>query len=571
MINALHLGNFKAFAETQKVWIKPLTLIYGPNSSGKSSIVHSLALAHHAMRTGILDTYRTQIGGESIDLGGFRQYVHRHDDARRVEWTLELDTKRIEGRLAELLASARTVALQIFIGARVPSPASVQICNLLIDDTTAVTMSARADGRFRIDRLDQSHRIFRDIIHGIVLMGTTTDALSEGDFAQVAPLVDELVPQLLVAVEKFVPTMERWESAEEDLAQSLLMPIGRGTRADDLRAAVRAYFPRVLRELINGVSALVEQTLARFRYLGPLRSYPPRHLAFSADQESPAGGGDAWDILRRREDVRNRVNDWLGDPTRMSTPYQIALRQLFEVESVSPAVSQQAYEYDVQSREFMLHQITQLLADESVGLSEESRQWIHNELLTRHQDLLRGSGEPELERQLDIEDLDLLLEKAAAGKAIAADLTFIDQRTMTSVSHRDVGIGISQVLPVLVNAYSMQGQLFAIEQPEIHLHPALQAELGDVFIESALGSSCNTFLLETHSEHLLLRIMRRMRETSEGKTTGAQLTPSDVAVLFVDPAGATSSIVREMPLNERGELIKAWPGGFFEEGLREVF
>ena len=89
------------------------------------------------------------------------------------------------------------------------------------------------------------------------------------------------------------------------------------------------------------------------------------------------------------------------------------------------------------------------------------------------------------------------------------DLVLIDKRTSTLVSHRDVGIGVSQVLPVLVSAYAAKNNLLAIEQPEIHLHPALQAELGDVFLESALGGGGNTFLIETHSEHLLLRIMRR--------------------------------------------------------------
>jgi hypothetical protein len=62
-----------------------------------------------------------------------------------------------------------------------------------------------------------------------------------------------------------------------------------------------------------------------------------------------------------------------------------------------------------------------------------------------------------------------------------------------------------------------------------------------------------------------------MRETSRAELPegSPRVTPDDVAVLFVEPSG-TGSIVREMPLNERGELIKAWPGGFFEEGLREV-
>ena len=103
-----------------------------------------------------------------------------------------------------------------------------------------------------------------------------------------------------------------------------------------------------------------------------------------------------------------------------------------------------------------------------------------------------------------------------------------------------------------------------MEQPELHLHPRLQSDLADVFIDSALGETKNTFLLETHSEHLLLRIMRRMRETYEGRLPEGALPvhPEDVAVIYVDPSGP-QSIVQELPLNKRGELVKAWPGGFF--------
>ena len=66
--------------------------------------------------------------------------------------------------------------------------------------------------------------------------------------------------------------------------------------------------------------------------------------------------------------------------------------------------------------------------------------------------------------------------------------------------------------------------------------------------------------------------MRRMRQTSDGTLPdGApRLRPEDVAVLLVEPDGA-ETLVREMPLNERGELVEAWPGGFFEEDLREIF
>ena len=54
MISALHLGNFKGFAETQRSPIRPITLTYGPNTAGKSSLIHGLVLARHAIETGDL-------------------------------------------------------------------------------------------------------------------------------------------------------------------------------------------------------------------------------------------------------------------------------------------------------------------------------------------------------------------------------------------------------------------------------------------------------------------------------------------------------------------------------------
>lgn len=79
MLTGIEIANFKAFGATQKIPIRPITLIFGANSSGKSSLIHSLLLAHHAANTGDFNVVFPSLGGETVDLGGFRRYVHKND------------------------------------------------------------------------------------------------------------------------------------------------------------------------------------------------------------------------------------------------------------------------------------------------------------------------------------------------------------------------------------------------------------------------------------------------------------------------------------------------------------
>jgi hypothetical protein len=288
--------------------------------------------------------------------------------------------------------------------------------------------------------------------------------------------------------------------------------------------------------LLRGIGQAIAGELLKLRYLGPLRSYPPRHLAFAQHHDPNwfAGGGYAWDVVRRDAAVRKMVNEWLNTKDRLQTPYELRIRHLLTIDDLD-----RDYTEIVESLEQRFTSEEQAYEGDLFG---------------------------------EIYDALAKLKNNEANLTDIQELNLVDMRSNTIVSHRDVGIGVSQVLPVLVSTFAWQNQLIAIEQPEIHLHPALQADLGDVFIQSALGSNKNRFVLETHSEHLLLRIMRRIRETSAGKLPEGchPVHPEDVMVLFVEPDGKRS-IIREMPLNSRGDLIKPWPGGFFEEGFRELF
>ncbi len=149
---------------------------------------------------------------------------------------------------------------------------------------------------------------------------------------------------------------------------------------------------------------------------------------------------------------------------------------------------------------------------------------------------------------------------------------FIDKRSNTHVHLREMGLGISQLIPVMAKIFDSRDSIIAIEQPELHLHPLLQMEIADEFIKSYKNYD-NIFIIETHSEHLLLRIMKRMRHTAEdreGRDKTLDLTPDDVCLLYVDNNGEFTYI-NELELDDDGSLLDPWPNGFFEEGHKERF
>lgn len=130
----------------------------------------------------------------------------------------------------------------------------------------------------------------------------------------------------------------------------------------------------------------------------------------------------------------------------------------------------------------------------------------------------------------------------------------------------DVGFGISQVLPVLVQCfYVPHNSTILFEQPEIHLHPSVQSHLADLFIEAIHareeGKPRNTQLIvESHSEHLIRRLQRRIAEE--------QLSPKDVAIYFVSQAGGASKI-EELKIDAYGN-ISNWPENFFGDEFEDV-
>jgi predicted ATPase len=130
----------------------------------------------------------------------------------------------------------------------------------------------------------------------------------------------------------------------------------------------------------------------------------------------------------------------------------------------------------------------------------------------------------------------------------------------------DVGFGVSQVLPALVQAfYCPPNSTVWMEQPEIHLHPQVQAELADVFISAVQarenGKPRNVqLIIESHSEHFLNRLQRRVAE-------GA-IDAVDVAVYFCRRSSSGNEL-EPLRLNMFGE-IENWPENFFGDEMADI-
>lgn len=124
----------------------------------------------------------------------------------------------------------------------------------------------------------------------------------------------------------------------------------------------------------------------------------------------------------------------------------------------------------------------------------------------------------------------------------------------------DVGFGVSQILPVLVLCYYVpKGSTILLEQPEIHLHPSVQSGLADVFIDVVKNRNVQV-IFESHSEHLLRRLQRRLAEEL--------LTPEQFALYFCDASG-TGSRLTELDVDLYGS-IKNWPKDFFGDEFGEM-
>ena len=123
-----------------------------------------------------------------------------------------------------------------------------------------------------------------------------------------------------------------------------------------------------------------------------------------------------------------------------------------------------------------------------------------------------------------------------------------------------LGFGVSQILPALVLLYYIpEGSTVLMEQPEIHLHPSVQSDLADIMLNVAKNRNVQ-IIVESHSEHLMRRLQRRVAEE--------EASVEDVKLYFVSTSGRSAQ-ASDLELNMFGE-IENWPENFFGDEMGEI-
>lgn len=542
IIKSLTLSNFKGFSHEVRIELRPITLLFGANSAGKSSVLQALHYVREILERQNVNADRTLQGGEAIDLGGFLSLVHGRDEKKQIEIAIEMelgsssipelvpdafedwqtndeDVWWMYETLQNIRRAVKTVSVRLQVGwNRQREQPVVQGYEIDANGEWCLKIAASADGRDAQMRINHANPIFMvDGPDGDQLLSLLNDFVSPEDLGQtdVDPQPTEIEqPQGKVSVlssvfdmvkeagmERPGDGMRAWltgfRGALPRLDQMLYIPAP-GAKGVQSVYMVRE-FTAFLSWLTVGPALLLRDQLRQMRYIGPLRRIPPRSFEVSLTKSDSAwsDGMAAWEMLvAGSQDLVDRVSDWMQSPAKLGTGY---------------AVARKAYqEFD------LTHPVQQRIGP-----------------IRKRAQLVDGAG--------------------------------------LTLQPQDVGVGISQVLPVVVAAQDGAASVVCIEQPELHIHPAVQVGLGDLFIDGAVNHGLS-FLVETHSEHLVMRLQRRMREQAAGELPegATYIKADDVSFIYLDRSDQGAVTACQIGLTPDGKFDSPWPRGFFSERTAEV-
>jgi len=463
MIKKLTLHNFKAFQNTGQLDIKPMTILAGANSSGKSSILQSLLLLKQTVEIDPIHS-NLNLDGRYVQVSGIDELTFNKPSRTECEIGFDFELQG-SGFVGKRFLERHFPRFKIQEGRRYRLQGDISIrfryhkfgeekykvgvnrfeIRTRIDDTEGPKLTINYwGGRYRFD--------FKG-------SGLTNPKPGEGK---------EIIDLFLI---HFVPYQYIVKTKGEKRAEFV--------KFDDVFEIITR---ALMRELQN------------LRFLGPLREIPRRAYLHS---------GTTFPEIGQRGEYAAQIL-WLERNTKIEYIKKLGQK-------------------------------------------------------AKTMNLLEAVGEVFKDMGI-IQPIDV-----SSSKRIVYQILFGIQSSNTkkSVTIADVGFGISQLLPIIVMGLTApRDSLLLYEQPEIHLHPRLQANLADFLLR--LSAQGKRIMVETHSEHFIHRIRRRIVEDDSDRIM------KDVNILFThQPSKKRAAKIEALKVDRYG-IIENWPEDFFPESADEA-
>lgn len=441
MLTHLRIQNFKSWRDTGAIRLAPITVLFGNNSAGKSSIIQFLLMLKQTVESP--DRRRVLHPGDEhtpVDLGTFRDLVFDHDETLRVAF-------EVQWTLPEALSFLDPRSREKYIGKDLRFEASVGTdtkTSQVFVESLQYTLGSENEGSLHVGMVPAKQG-YKLTAHGYKLVRNPGRAWQPPPPVRFYGFPDE----------------------------------------------VFSYYQNA--DFLASFTLSLEKQFRGLQYLGPLRNRAKRAYTWAGEVPEHVG--------------------WSGER---------AVEALLAAKDreISRGFKKRALRFQALVAAW-LKQMGLLDSFEARSIAEHRKEY---EIVVK----TKGSKE--------------------------------------EVNLTDVGFGISQILPVIVSCfYAAPHTTVLMEQPELHLHPAVQSEMADLFIEAIHARQRGVdrgiqFIIESHSEHFLHRLQRRVAEE--------QLSQDEVALYFCEN-GMTGSELKPLDVDLYGN-IASWPEGFFGDEMGDL-
>ena len=623
MLRQLGLRNFKSFGSNmEKARLERITLIYGPNSSGKSSIIQALLLLKQSLglevSSGKQEPAKSQDtwgkrelipNGDYVDLGSIPAIFHMHETRSTIDFEITFDcpyprnakyivTLTYEAERSEPTSNVRDNSVLTGVNYKInlasneifSSEASYKYGDESVAWDVGVTVKAghlMAEEVCRISPRD-------DRAHYLPELGLSRPRGS-GLFNRLHPLrrtpeLQELNRKLRIEEAKQV-TLRTIERIDQQIS----------TRLHEFHARERE---------LKGVKDSVIQYLMGNQEVSPLEARRVQRSLWIAEGQMEKSQQRLDELYRAQASHKMHLEELdqqyselsLPDPRHEKAVEDFATATQRQIGGTSTRAlgewAENRYWNRMEPDELLAlipENIPRAFEDHlsaitHIGPVRDSPERAYR-ILNAGKDTagIKGEyspqiifGNPEVKREVNYwlskfeipYELDVRRDAGdilITGERLVVEL--VDKRTGTPVSLADVGFGISCVLPIIVEGVaSPENSIICVEQPELHLHPRLQAHLANFMVATSkdeIGKR-KQWLVETHSELLQLRLSALIAAKEEDYKIDA----ADVSILFVSPPNDhdryKGSSIKDLKALDDGELDEEWPSGFFDEATEEL-